>query len=63
LWPEHTKEAQRVNGTTPKHTEVVALGQSQTTEPEKQKEGLVEDVTGWPKSYANEGTMEVGTSS
>jgi hypothetical protein len=43
--PEHAEGAQRVNGTAPKHTEVVAPGQSHTTEPEQQQEGLVEDVT------------------
>jgi hypothetical protein len=42
---------------------MTVLGRSHTTEPEKQKEGIVEDVTSRPYTYADERTMEVGISS
>jgi hypothetical protein len=61
--PEHAEEAQRVNGTTPNQTEATLLGRSHTIGPEQQHEGLVEDVIGWLEAYADDRTMEAGTSS
>jgi hypothetical protein len=61
--PEHTEEALRVNGTVPNQKEATALGRSHTTALEQQHEGIVEDVTGRSEAYADDRTMEGGTSS
>jgi hypothetical protein len=57
------EEGLRVNGTVPNQEETTMPEGSHTTMLEQPQEGTVEDVIGRPDEYAEERTMEVGTSS
>jgi hypothetical protein len=63
LHPENPEEASRANGTAPNQEKMIASKRSQKTMLEQRQEGTVEDVTSRPDEYAEEKTMEVGTSS
>jgi hypothetical protein len=47
----------------PNQAEMTTPERSHTTTPEQPQEGIVEDVTGRAEEYAEERTMEAGTSS